>query len=695
MFSNIYQSLKSGFNQSWFKFLFLKTALAKLLEKDQEPSSWDFFKIYLSSWWWNRLWFRSCIQDTKNFDQFDNIIRSLQALKKAAILTETNCNLVAAHTNTYDLALAFSRLQQARLLTQDNVALVLTHANTAGLALAFSRLQQDGILTKDNVALVLAHANTADLALAFSRLQQDGILTKDNVALVLAHANTADLALALYCLQADGILTKDNFALVAAHANTAGLVSALYHLQKARLLTQDNFALVFAHANPGDLAYALSDLHRARLLTQDNFALVLAHANPSDLASALSDLHRARLLTRDNFEALLAPNHGSLVSNTAYQLIWSRIPNHLLTQVNFQRLLTAAEHANPMEALQRELNLILALDILAGHNLLGVPEHAAAFNQAQSTHTASVHRSVSASAVKLMKTYGDGLNLELKIKEMRAYVNGLADSPINQAAKRCIVRITAADYTFTDTSGVSIRQLLALAYTAIHDASKCSATLDDAKALFIEALYDIQRGYNLNAVGQDEGGEDEPICTGGTFNKLMEKLKGIHADVDVYYITHEGASSKFPRLAAAHAITYLQSLATPATAEGYLKIKDLLERLKTDESLAPMWELIKAGVQAELWDEFKEAYGNNPSNVKFLNLIDYGHQVNIPNLSEIETMLLASPGYQAYLEEQMRLNLGEQRLLLSLEKHNFWANRHSSQKAQENFDKQYGLVLKL
>jgi hypothetical protein len=55
----------------------------------------------------------------------------------------------------------------------------------------------------------------------------------------------------------------------------------------------------------------------------------------------------------------------------------------------------------------------------------------------------------------------------------------------------------------------------------------------------------------------------------------MEKLNGIHADVEVYYITPAGAAAKFPRLAAAHAITYLQSLATPVTAEDYLSIKKL------------------------------------------------------------------------------------------------------------------------
>lgn len=99
-------------------------------------------------------------------------------------------------------------------------------------------------------------------------------------------------------------------------------------------------------------------------------------------------------------------------------------------------------------------------------------------------------------------------------------------------------------------------------------------------------------------------------------------------------------------------------------------------------------------MQAELWDEFQEAYSNNPSSAGFLALINNGQYLTLPDLSAIETALEVSPGYQAYLQEQMRLSLGEQRLLLSLEKHGFWANRHSSSEAQEAFDKQYGLILK-
>jgi hypothetical protein len=53
----------------------------------------------------------------------------------------------------------------------------------------------------------------------------------------------------------------------------------------------------------------------------------------------------------------------------------------------------------------------------------------------------------------------------------------------------------------------------------------------------VQGLYEIQRDGNLDAFGRDRGGYDSRICISGTFNKLVEKLNGIHEDVSFYYIT--------------------------------------------------------------------------------------------------------------------------------------------------------------
>jgi len=685
MFTNIYKRLQEGFQQSRFKVLFQNTALAKLLAQDEEPSAWEFFSTYLSTWWLNRLWFRSCIQVHDTPIQLDIILKSLQILQRAGIFTKDNCNtfttqanprylelaltclqqagiltqenfmLVAAHANPFNLAWALSYLQRAGILIQENRVLVAAHATPGRLAWALSCLQQAGILTQENFALVAAHVNPGDLTLALSCLQEVGISNPENRALVAAHAAPGHLELALSSLQQAGIVTQENFFLVAANANPGSMASVLFHLQKAGILNQENRALVDAHANPYDLERALSYLQQARILTQENFALVAAHGNPRVLAKVLFCLQEVGILIQRSFAALVAPNHTALLTIEAYDRIWSRIPNHLLTTANFQRLLTAAGRANPMVGLERLRDQILGVE--------DAREHVVNFNPSQSTHTASVHKSVSTSALKLMRSYGNSLNLEEKIVEIKTYIDGLDNSPKHQAAKGCIERITAIDYRFTDSlSKVSTRQLLALAYTAIHDKDRCSASLEDAKALFVEGLYEIQRGYNIDrGQGSEEGG-DNPICLAGTFNKLMEKLNGIHTDVELVFITHEGASSKFPRLAQKHAKDYLQT-------QVLRRLKDLLERLNKDGSLEPIWEAIKTGVQTDLWDEFSEAYGNNPEDARFLALIDQGHDVSCPDLTDVETAPQGLLGHQA-------CQAGQQ--------HGFWMNPSSSSTEQRN-----------
>ena len=96
----------------------------------------------------------------------------------------------------------------------------------------------------------------------------------------------------------------------------------------------------------------------------------------------------------------------------------------------------------------------------------------------------------------------------------------------------------------------------------------------------------FQRGYNLDVDGKDNLGEDNFICTGSTFNKLMEKLNGIHQDVDIYFITHPGAMAKFPKIVQKHALAYLTSL---ASAEDYLAVKTLLDNLPADDNLGLIW----------------------------------------------------------------------------------------------------------
>ena len=155
--------------------------------------------------------------------------------------------------------------------------------------------------------------------------------------------------------------------------------------------------------------------------------------------------------------------------------------------------------------------------------------------------------------------------LERVIKDISTWLTEVPGNSLQiMAAKRCFPRLTAVDYTFTDPESlVSTRQLLALAWIAIHDESKrhSGTTLDHAKALLLEGLYEIQRGYNISGNNVDNNApNDLSICVAGTFNKIIEKLQGVHSSVKIDYITMEGAALKLQAVVREEAMSYLKSL---------------------------------------------------------------------------------------------------------------------------------------
>ena len=70
----------------------------------------------------------------------------------------------------------------------------------------------------------------------------------------------------------------------------------------------------------------------------------------------------------------------------------------------------------------------------------------------------------------------------------------------------------------------------------------------DAQEGLLDALYENQRGYNLNAQGTDNNQADAVVCTGGQFNKFIEKLVGRHPDAEMVYITKAVATNKLPHV---------------------------------------------------------------------------------------------------------------------------------------------------
>jgi hypothetical protein len=193
---------------------------------------------------------------------------------------------------------------------------------------------------------------------------------------------------------------------------------------------------------------------------------------------------------------------------------------------------------------------------------LGItPAQANQFNNIQSTHTASIHQSASESAVRLNNRYGRTVNIYAPLEALRLAIQSnqtISTTPKRVAALNCLGNRFAPEHDSVDrTSRVSHRQLLALSWAAIQDNNVRAGTFEDALKQVIEGLYEIQRGYNISITGVDDDQADRIICVGGTFNKLIEKLVGIHPDAQMLYLTPAAAAAKFQALVKEKATDYL------------------------------------------------------------------------------------------------------------------------------------------
>ncbi|HEY2566854.1 MAG TPA: hypothetical protein VGH95_04020 [Candidatus Aquirickettsiella sp.] len=250
-------------------------------------------------------------------------------------------------------------------------------------------------------------------------------------------------------------------------------------------------------------------------------------------------------------------------------------------------------------------------------------------------HTAIVDQYVSESAIRLLKLYESRINdsgLENILKEAQDYITGLDDTPKNNAAKRGFLRILAPEFTFIDSNSlITAKQLLALTFLAIHDAGKRNSSLEAAKMQFVEALYEIQRGYNLSQSGIDEGFRDRYLCPAGIFNKLIEKLHGIHPDCQVLYLTKENVSVKLPTVVREEGMKYLENFANPNTDEALLKFTLLMEKIKKN-GVQVIWDHIKNNITNRMFSEFGSFF-RDITEPNFTALIEDGQDVELGQLT--------------------------------------------------------------
>lgn len=281
-------------------------------------------------------------------------------------------------------------------------------------------------------------------------------------------------------------------------------------------------------------------------------------------------------------------------------------------------------------------------------------------NDSQSTHTASVHKTASESAARLLQRFPQIRNPRMLAKLntcIKTFIAALPNDKLrNEAAKRCVLRLAAPDHIYTDpASGVTTLELLALSWLAIHDEAMRTSSLEDATRLFIEGLYEIQRGYNLSDTGSDLMGADVYICSGGSFNKLLEKLNGVHPCVAIEVITPTLAAFKFPIVVNEEVKNYLAARANPNTYSEFRQFTHLIKQIEA-VGVEVIWEAIQARVTTRMFDEFGSLY-TGQDDPHFLAFIDAGKYVALGELPSFQKQVLESEGYRKYCSSIMKSHL--------------------------------------
>ncbi|ALA25648.1 hypothetical protein AVI51_06025 [Piscirickettsia salmonis] len=280
-------------------------------------------------------------------------------------------------------------------------------------------------------------------------------------------------------------------------------------------------------------------------------------------------------------------------------------------------------------------------------------------NGVQSTHVASVHQSISESASALIGLYGkslEGKGLILTLDQIKNYVNGLGYDIKSKAARSTLLKLILENNPFIDqVSGVSTKEVLALAWLAIHDDSKRLGALDDAKARFVEALYEIQRGYNIGSDGKDSGGKDKPICAAGSFNKIVAKLQGVHPSCEIMHVTPAVAALKLLVVVREEAVRYIMSRPLE-TKQDLVDFVTLLknvdeEKIKSDKgSVSIIYGDIKNSIAERMLGEFgRFLYPGGKNNLSFQGLIDSGSDVDVPDINVLQK-ITDSAAYQKYFK---------------------------------------------
>jgi len=522
------------------------------------------------------------------------------------------------------------------------------------------------------------------------------VQTAKKLAAALLISRSGDNKTVLEMLSDYGLLMGDqaqaNFMAVAQASAPASAALNLFYLNQAELLTgeqaQANRTMVAQVHDFNDriiMERVLKILTEAELLRgaqgQANFEAAVQAANLLPLYM----LHQAQLLTvaqgQNNFTAVMV-NHAPLLTHDHLNQHWQNIPAYLLTQAHLNTIIAlAAEHQHNLEAglaaLERYFTRLLAEE---NDNDM----------EQQSTHTASVHAATDLTLWLLYSKYGKAptQNMVLAWSDITNAVAALTPSAdlsleVIAAASRCLVRLR----TNQDQYGIELtlnaeKKALGLSLLTKLELTNDAAIIplwetlqadkdqfitlpltDFMSWLFIEvrdkpdyivpftlALYEIQRGYNINKQGIDDGdNKDKHICYGGTANKFCETLSSLSTLILFIYANKKSINKKLRESTVQALLTHIRTLRAQAMQGGNEErenFETVITQLNNDETVGDILSRIfdQAEIAKAVEDEFS---GLCAANVLPTCLHDF--QVALPylNFKEHEDYKALSRSLQA------------------------------------------------
>lgn len=376
--------------------------------------------------------------------------------------------------------------------------------------------------------------------------------------------------------------------------------------------------------------------------------LLPLHTATTALFQITRDLERAGIRNRANLRGLLVNRHALAVVYVLERLAdsYDEAGNLVLNQEVFDfvmahwQIFSSHDFLNFLNAgvgRDRPLSLEELRDITVNPRQIW-PEPArrqAPLMGAQSTHTASVHRSVSASAIRLEHLYENAANTdcfnflrasqEHFAKWVKGYdkklVGNQSDADITSAILATIDRIERA--TFEDPqSKVKLTRLLQLCFAAVCDPSRHreGVTEEVAMPCLYAALYEINREYALSDTGVDLGyGGLAESCEGGAFNKLIEALAKIHQSCEVNFITPATAGLKLPFVVQDCLRAYLQD---------HPEID--IENLKKN-GLDEIWSDLQPFIFDRMYEDFGSLYPlvNGQANPALVAMVSAGQDIDL------------------------------------------------------------------